>query len=108
MSRTANASGDSKHRDGATETPTLRTLVADAVSGSIEKIVYRENVGTLAEREEEWHRFETASALPEQHVSGWDELYVYTDTHVYRWVGVGFDSGPERLPRDPSVLPGEA
>lgn len=71
-------------------------------------VAYRENVGTLDDPEKRWHRGDGVADLPDREFDGWDELYVYTEEHVYRWVAVGFGSGPERLPRDPEALPTEA
>lgn len=85
----------------------LRTLVREAVGDTaVTKIVYHENTGTLSAPDTEWSRFDAVADLPDGGVEGWDELYVYTDSHVYRWVGVGFGNGPERLPRSPDNLPG--
>lgn len=85
----------------------LRTLVRDAVGDTaVTEIVYRENTGTLSAPDTEWSRFDAVADLPDGGVTGWDELYVYTESHVYRWLGVGFGNGPERLPRNPEDLPG--
>ncbi|MFD1587537.1 hypothetical protein ACFR9U_11120 [Halorientalis brevis] len=93
-------------RDDADDAPTLAALVDDALRGAVpEAIVYRENDGTLEQPRDEWQRFSSVAELPEQPLDGWDELYVYTESFVYRWVGVGFNAGPERLPRSPDVLP---
>ena len=86
--------------------PTLAALVGEALDGAApEAIVYRENAGTLEQPDDEWHRVTSVDDLPAQSLDGWDELYVYTETHVYRWVGVGFNGGPEKLPRSPEILP---
>jgi hypothetical protein len=85
--------------------PTVRDVVGDAVDTAPEQIAYRENVGTLDAPEEQWHRYETVAELPDRAFDGWDELYVYTETHVYHWVAGGFAQGPERVPRDPESLP---
>ncbi|MFB6179721.1 MAG: hypothetical protein ABEI77_08365 [Halorientalis sp.] len=91
-------------RDTTAE-PTLAELVEDELDGAVpETIVYRENSGTLAEPADEWHRVSATTDLPEKPLDGWDELYVYTDAFVYRWVGVGFGAGPDKLPRSPDAL----
>lgn len=66
-----------------------------------EKALYRRNSGTLSEREEEWERFHRIANLPITDLEGWEELLVYTDQSVYRWVETGFGSNPTRLPRHP-------
>jgi hypothetical protein len=84
----------------------IAPLVTETLDGDEPTaIVYRENTGTLDEPVDEWHRYEDVSDLPDGTVDGWDELYVYTATHVYRWVGVGFGGTPEKVPRDPESLP---
>jgi len=94
--------------DRASGEPTLRAAVEDALGGAVpEAIVYRANEGSLDDPAEEWSRYDSVADLPERPVSGWDELYVYTETHVYRWLGVGFNAGPDRLPRSPDELPPE-
>lgn len=104
--QTADGVADAQEPPAAAGEPTVRELIADALDGERpEAIAYRENVGSLDAPESRWHRAESIAALPDRRFGGWDELYVYTETHVYRWVGVGFDAGPERLPRDPSALP---
>ncbi|MFB6082771.1 MAG: hypothetical protein ABEJ94_00830 [Halorientalis sp.] len=87
---------------------TVREVVGDAVNTVPESIAYRENVGTLDAPEERWHRYETVAELPDRAFDGWDELYVYTETHVYHWVAGGFAQGPDRMPRDPGSLPDAA
>jgi len=88
--------------------PTVREVVEAAVDTVPESIAYRENVGTLDAPEERWHRYETVAELPDHAFDGWDELYVYTETHVYHWVAGGFAQGPDRMPRDPESLPDAA
>mgnify|MGYP006290145317 CR=1 FL=1 len=109
MTAAADNVADARETVESDGTPTVRELVGDALNGAEpETIAYRENAGTLDAPEDRWHRFETVAELPSRAFDGWDELYVYTETHVYRWVGGGFGKGPERLPRDPGELPDEA
>lgn len=44
------------------------------------------------------------TALPDGPLDGWEELLVFTDSHVYRWLEMGFNSGPTVVPRSPFVL----
>lgn len=95
--------GGHDESDGA---PALQELVDETLEGVVpETIVYRENSGSLDQLTDDWHRFSSVEDLPERPLEGWDELYVYTESFVYRWVAVGFNAGPERLPRTPDVLP---
>jgi hypothetical protein len=85
----------------------IASMVENALDGvEPEAIVYRANTGTLDDPADEWERYDAVADLPDRGIDGWDELYVYTETHVYRWLGVGFDAGPETIPRDPGTLPG--
>lgn len=60
------------------------------------------NVGD--ERTEEWNRYESLAELPNVKLDGWEELIVFTNQNIYRWVQVGFNSGPTRVPRSPDFL----
>jgi hypothetical protein len=106
--KTAVGAGDVALGHDEADAQGIAALVSEALDGETpEAIVYRENTGTLDDPVEEWHRYEDADDLPDRTVDGWDELYVYTETHVYRWVGVGFGGGPEKVPRGPASLPVE-
>lgn len=85
---------------------TIRNLVEAHVTATDDliEVRYRECRGTLSEREEQWHRYESIESLPETPLDGWEELVVYTDEHVFRWVETGYQSGPTRLPRSPRAL----
>jgi hypothetical protein len=85
---------------------TIRHLVESHVTAldDIEDIYHRECRGTLSELEEQWHRYESVEELPELPLDGWEELVVYTDDQVLRWVETGFQSGPTRTPRSPRAL----
>jgi hypothetical protein len=103
------ATSDERDRADGPATQSVRAVARDALGDRrATAVAYRENVGTLDDPEERWHRGEDVAALPDREFDGWDELYVYTEEHVYRWVAVGFGSGPERLPRDPDALPTDA
>ncbi|WP_335999138.1 hypothetical protein [Halorientalis halophila] len=107
MTAAADKVADGREQVASDGEPTVRDVVAGAVDTAPESIAYRENVGTLDAPEERWHRFETVAELPDRTFDGWDELFVYTETHVYHWVAGGFAQGPDRLPRDPASLPDE-
>jgi len=105
--RTASGSVElTPEHDESTGEQTLAALVTDTLEGiTPETIVYCENSGSLDQPTDEWQRYDDVADLPDHTLGGYDELYVYTETHVYRWVGVGFGGGPDVLPRDPSSLP---
>lgn len=106
--KTAVGAGDVALGHDEADSQGIATLITGTLDGQEPTaIVYRENTGTLDDPVEEWHRYEDVDSLPDRVVDGWDELYVYTETHVYRWVGVGFGGGPETVPRDPSSLPAD-
>lgn len=53
-----------------------------------------------------WREYTSVDDLPQKPLDGWEELFVFTDTHVYRWVKTGVSHGPTVIPRDPeSVVP---
>lgn len=82
--------------------PTIGQRVLGAIGDErFETAVHRTNDGTLDDFRERTRRYESAAELPEEPLDGWAELVVYTETHVYRWVGVGYADGPTRLPREP-------
>lgn len=41
--------------------------------------------GTLSDREEQWHQYESIESLPETPLDGWEELVVYTDEQCFGW-----------------------
>lgn len=106
--KTAVGAGDVALGRDETDAQGIAPLVSRTLDGQEpEAIVYRENTGTLDDPVDEWHRYEDVGDLPDRTVDGWDELYVYTETDVYRWVGVGFGGGPEKVPRNPASLPAD-
>lgn len=72
---------------------------------TVDAILYQENDGTLADRDERWREFGSVAALPDRHLDGWEELVVYTSRHVYRWVATGYANGPTTVPRHPEAVP---
>lgn len=53
---------------------------------------------------EVWHKYQSLSEVPNVQLDGWEELVVFTDQHIYRWVQVGYNSGPAKVPRSPNLL----
>lgn len=88
------------------DAPTVAQLVEETVEPTerLETVLHRECRGPLGDHTEEWHEYTTAAALPDRALDGWEELLVFTDRHVYRWVEGGYDSGPTRVPRDPALF----
>lgn len=105
MTAAADEIVDASERGASGGERTVRDVVATAVDATPTAIAYRENVGTLDAPESRWHRYDTVAELPDRPFDGWDELFVYTETHVYHWVASGFAQGPEKLPRNPETLP---
>lgn len=82
--------------------PTIGERVLGAIGAErLEVALHLVNEGSLDDPRERTRRYESVADLPDDPLGGWEELVVYTETHVYRWVGVGYDVGPTRLPRDP-------
>jgi hypothetical protein len=85
---------------------TMAATMADAVTEEevVEAVCHCERTGPLATGGEEWHRPDSLAALPERPLDGWEELVVFTDEHVYRQVGVGYDGGVSVTPRTPAAV----
>jgi len=85
---------------------TIRNLVETHLPSrdDPEVVYHRECQGTLSDLEEQWHRYESVEILPEKPLDAWEELIVYTDKYVFRWVETGHQSGPTRTPRSPRAL----
>lgn len=82
--------------------PTVAERVRGAIGDEpLEVAVHRANDGSLASPRERTERYASLADLPDEPLGGWEELLVYTETHVYRWIAGGYDVGPTRLPRDP-------
>jgi len=89
---------------------TMAEAMTDAVGDGevVEAVCYCERTGPLATGSDQWRRYESLAALPERALDGWEELVVFTDEHVYRQLGVGYDGGVASIPRTPAALVGEA
>lgn len=84
---------------------TIRQAVAATVSDDpIETVFYREERGTLDDSSTVWREFESVDELPERSLAGWEELIVFTENHVHRWVETGYGGDPTTLPRNPELI----
>jgi hypothetical protein len=84
---------------------TIRQSVVEAVGDDrIEQVLYREQRNTLSDPEYVWREYESVADLPQLPLDGWEELVVFTDARVYRWVQTGFESGPTVVPRNPNAI----
>lgn len=83
--------------------PTMSQQVRDAIGEEpFEAAIHRANDGSLDAPDERTDRYDAVDDLPDEPLGGWESLTVFTETHVYRWVGGGgYNSGPTRSPRDP-------
>lgn len=90
---------------GTPSPQTIRQQVEAAIGDeAFNAALYAEEQNTLADSEVQWREFDAVHTLPDHPIDGWEELLVYTDEAVYRWVETGFNSGPDRLPRDPNTV----
>lgn len=83
----------------------LRRLVTETLG--TEQFVagfHRRTDGTPCHPERSRAQYETIGDLssdPRDDGAVWEELIVYSSSHVYRWDGAGLDDDPTRLPRSP-------
>jgi hypothetical protein len=92
---------------GSTNTTTMQQSVTTSVGNErVEAVFYHEQQGSLDDSALVWREYTSMDELPQKPLDGWEELLVFTDTHVYRWIETGFTHGPTVLPRAPkSVIP---
>lgn len=93
-----------------TETSNITTIQQSVTTSvgdeRIETIFHHEQCGSLNDPAMVWREYPSVDDLPQTPLDGWEELLVFTDTHIYRWVETGVTHGPTILPRDPdSVVP---
>jgi hypothetical protein len=88
-------------------TPTIRQSVTTSVGNEqVETVFYHEQRGSLNDPAMVWREYTSLDELPQKPLDGWEELLVFTNTRVYRWIETGITHGPTVLPRDPeSVVP---
>ncbi|MFD1587540.1 hypothetical protein ACFR9U_11135 [Halorientalis brevis] len=97
------ASNERVGTDG--ESRSVRRLVTDALGN--EQFVagfHRVTEGTPRHPETHRVRYDNLGDLPTAPRDDdpvWEELVVYSTSHVYRWKGSLFDADPTRLPRSP-------
>ena len=100
------ASNERVGRDGAAGS--VRRLVRDALGN--EQFVtgfHRRTEGTPCHPETQLVQYDTVEGLPtasRDDEAVWEELVVYSESHVYRWTGAGLEAEPTRLPRSPDEL----
>lgn len=70
----------------------------------VEEVCHCSQEGPLAVARDEWTRYDSLAGLPARELQGWEELVVFTSTHVYRQVGVGYGGGVRVTPRTPGAL----
>ena len=86
-------------------TTTIQQSVTTSIGTErVEKVFYREQCGSLNDPAMVWREYTSIDALPQKPLDGWEELLVFTDTRVYRWVETGVTHGPTVLPRDPEAV----
>lgn len=89
--------------------PTIQQRVEAAISDEpFEMALYDEESNSLAHSQRCWRAFDTVHELPDRPLGGWEELVVFTEAYVYRWVETGYSTGPERTPRNPETMLSEA
>lgn len=89
----------------STGEPTIRQRVEAAIDDErFETALYAEELNSLTNSHLRWRAVDTVQELPDRPLGGWEELVVFTETHVYRWIEMGFNGGPERTPRDPESM----
>lgn len=86
---------------------TIQQVVAAAVGDeSVQTVLYREERGSLNDSSTIWREYASISELPAEPLVGWEELIVFTERYVHRWVETGYGGNPTTVPRDPdSVVP---
>lgn len=92
-------------RPVATDAETIEQIVA-AIAGDerLAKIFYREERGTLADSSTVWQEYTSVDELPEKPLVAWEELVVFTDEYVHRWVETGYGGQSTTLPRNPDLV----
>lgn len=84
---------------------TIRQSVVRAVGDErIDQVLHRHQRNTLNDPEYVWRTYDSVADLPQLPLDGWEELVVFTDDRVYRWVETGFDCGPTVVPRNPKTV----
>lgn len=84
---------------------TIRQTVAATVGDErVQSVLYREERGTLNDSSTVWRQFGSVDELPEKPLVAWEELIVFTEHHVHRWIETGYGGDPTTLPRDPDLI----
>lgn len=94
-------------KSGSSTATTIQQAVNTNVGNErVERVFYHEQRGSLNDPAMVWQEYTSMDELPQTPLDGWEELLVFTDTHVYRLVERGGTPRPTVLPRDPeSVVP---
>lgn len=83
----------------------IRQVVAATVSDErVQTVLYREERGTLDDSSTVWRKYRSIDELPEKPLVGWEELIVFTEKHVHRWIETGYGGNPTTLPRNPDLI----
>lgn len=85
--------------------PTIHQRVEETIGDEpFECAIFAEEQNTLSDSELRWRRFDAVHELPDQPLSGWERLLVFTNDYVYSWSANGYGHLRERTPRNPDAI----